>query len=394
MELQAAPTILVNARLGDGRLSSLRFLNGRIVSLGGRAQAGDLVIDLHQDLLLPGLINAHDHLQLNSLGAEASGKHYSHVRDWIADIDLRRRSDRQFQAQIAQPRETRLLIGGIKNLLSGVTTVAHHDPLYARLVADDFPVSVLRHYGWSHSLEVDGDSAVHQSYLNTPSAWPWMIHAAEGVNDEAATEFSRLEALGCIGSNTRLIHGIALTQPQRSRLQRAGGALVWCPSSNLRLFDRTANIGELANNGLIALGSDSRLSGARDLLEELAIARQVGGVDAHALQKMVTSDCARLLGLTDRGSLLPGLRADLVVLPAGAELSQTHRAEVRLVIINGVARYGDREYTQCAAPASDWMKVRVDGCEKSLHPVIGEQLRARRGQDAGLELADSRGRAA
>jgi hypothetical protein len=41
------------------------------------------------------------------------------------------------------PREERLLIGGVKNLLSGVTTVAHHDPLYSCLQEATFPVRVV-----------------------------------------------------------------------------------------------------------------------------------------------------------------------------------------------------------------------------------------------------------
>ena len=53
------------------------------------------------------------------------------------------------------------------------------------------------------------------------AAWPWIIHAAEGLDDEAAAEFERLDALGCIGANTLIVHGVALDPAQRKRLVAA-----------------------------------------------------------------------------------------------------------------------------------------------------------------------------
>ncbi len=69
------------------------------------------------DRLLPGLINAHDHLQLNSLPDHETPKFYQHARDWIAEVDGRRRTDPQFEAGVFVARDERLLLGGLKNLL-------------------------------------------------------------------------------------------------------------------------------------------------------------------------------------------------------------------------------------------------------------------------------------
>src|SRR6201999_301141 len=129
---------------------------------------GDLAIDLHGDRLLSGLINAHDHLQLNTLPAAEAGTRRRHALDWISEVNLRRRSDPQFAASVAVARDDRLLIGGIKNLLSGVTTVAHHDPLFPRLSESGFPTRVVPAYGWSHSLYLDGEEAVRSSCMATP----------------------------------------------------------------------------------------------------------------------------------------------------------------------------------------------------------------------------------
>lgn len=383
----------INARM-NGAATSLRILGSRIAALGAPPQAGDRVVDLQGDRLLPGLINAHDHLQLNSLPRLESSAPYRHVREWIADINRRRQSDSAFEAGVAVSRDERLLVGGIKNLLSGVTSVAHHDPLYPFLSNPGYPVRVLADYGWSHSLYIDGEEKVCSSYRSTPIAWPWIIHAAEGVDAEAANEFDRLDELGCLGRNTLIVHGIALDPARRVRLERAAAGLIWCPSSNLRLFGKTADVGELMAGGRVALGTDSRLSGARDLLEELHIASAIGGLEDAALESLVTSGGARLLRLADRGSLQAGLRADILILPAGAQLSRLTRADIRLVLRDGIVQYGDRDCAEPCAASASWVEVRVDGKPKILNGKVAALLCDASASEVGLELPNVAWRAA
>jgi cytosine/adenosine deaminase-related metal-dependent hydrolase len=383
----------INAQIG-GDTTSLRIRGSSIVALGVSPQAGDRVIDLQGDRLLPGLINAHDHLQLNSLPELDSVTRYRHVREWIADINTRRRSDPAFEALVAVPRDERLAIGGMKNLLSGVTTVAHHDPLYPDMLNPDFPTQVVSDYGWSHSLYIDGEQKVRSAYRSTPPEWPWIIHAAEGLDQEAGNEFERLDALGCLGPRTLVVHGIALDRAQRLRLERASAGLIWCPSSNLRLFGKTANVTELIAAGRVALGTDSRLSGARDLFEELRVAAEVGGLDDPTLESLVTHHSARLLRLSDRGTLRAGARADILILPANMPLARARRTDVRLVLLRGVARYADKDYAQCTAPSSRWVEVRVDGRTKMLDSSLAARLSNASASAEGLEFANVTWRAA
>jgi cytosine/adenosine deaminase-related metal-dependent hydrolase len=347
-----------------------------------------VVVDLRGDRLLPGLINAHDHLHLNSLPPLESTGPWRHAREWVSQVNLRRRTDPAFESRVAVALDERLLIGGIKNLLSGVTTVAHHDPLYPFLVRERFPTCVLSNYGWSHSLYIDGDEQVRNAYLRTPSDWPWIIHAAEGVDEEAAGEFDRLEALGCLGSNTLIVHGIALGPAQRMRLGDAAAGLIWCPSSNLRLFGRTAEVSELVRRGRVALGTDSRFSGSRDLLCELRAARETGALEADTLESLVTRDAAALLRLADRGALRIGARADLLVLPAGTALSNASRADIRLVVLGGRGLYADPDYACLVAPATHWAAVRVDGKPKMLESGLVAALCAATLSEPGLETSD------
>jgi cytosine/adenosine deaminase-related metal-dependent hydrolase len=385
---------LINAQSNDGEFTSVRILGPRITALGADPHPGDSIVDLEGDRVLPGLINAHDHLQLNSLPRPEFEKWYRHVREWIADVDASRRSDPEFAASVAVARDERLLIGGVKNLLSGVTTVAHHDPLYPFLSNARYPTRVVHDYGWAHSLYVDGDEKVRNSYRATPSRWPWIIHAAEGLDTEAGSEFERLDALGCLGPNTLLVHGIALDLKQRVRLDRAAAGLIWCPSSNLHLFGKTADVAALAARGRVALGTDSRLSGTGDLLDELRLVGQLGVVDDSSLEALVTSDSARLLRLRDRGELRAGSRADILILPARTRLAAATRADVRLVLVDGIVRYGDRDCAQCVAPHGEWTDIRVDGRAKILDSHIAELLSRARTSESGLELSNLTGRAA
>jgi cytosine/adenosine deaminase-related metal-dependent hydrolase len=384
----------VNADIRGGNAASLRIAGSRIAAMGGAGCPGDSVVDLRGDRLLPGLVNAHDHLHLNTLQPLEQTGHWRHAREWISQVNLRRRTDPTFESQIAVARDERLLIGGLKNLLSGVTTVAHHDPLYPFLVDERFPTGVLANYGWSHSLYIDGDDPVRAAFGRTPPDWPWIIHAAEGVDEEAAGEFDRLDALGCVGANTLIVHGIALDRARRARLEEAGAGLIWCPSSNLRLFGSTAEVSELACRGRVALGTDSRLTGSRDLLCEIRAAREASALEAAVLESMVTRDAAMLLRLPDHGVLRVGARADLLVLPEGMPLSSATRADVRLVVLGGRALYADADYARIVAPANHWTAVRVDGRPKMLERGLVTALSAATVGEPGLEISDLAWRAA
>lgn len=387
----------VNANIG-GSAGSLRIAGAQIAAVAGSGTGdpgtGDRVIDLRGDRLLPGLINAHDHLHLNTLPPLEATTHWRHAREWISQVNLRRRTDPAFESHIAVALDERLLIGGVKNLLSGVTTVAHHDPLYPLLMGEGFPTAVLTNYGWSHSLYIDGEEKVRDAYLRTPPGRPWIIHAAEGVDEEAAGEFDRLDALGCVGANTLIVHGIALGPMQRVRLESAGAGLIWCPSSNLRLFGRTAEVSELLRRGRVALGTDSRFSGSRDLLCELQAAYATGTFEEGTLESLVTGNAAALLRLADRGALTSGARADLLVLPGGMALSSASRADVRLVVLGGRPLYADADYARLVAPASHWTAVRVDGKPKMLEKGLAAALCAASLGEPGLEISDLSWRAA
>ncbi|NJN95707.1 MAG: hypothetical protein HC875_17140 [Anaerolineales bacterium] len=211
---------------------SLRLQGDKITALDEPPRPRDRVIDGNGGLLIPGLINAHDHLELNTFKRLKYRACYTHSRQWIEDIEARFETEPDLTEPRRQPLADRLLVSALKNLLSGVTTVCHHNPLHPSL-RRNFPVRIVKNYGFCHSLFRGEDPVT--SYRRTKAGDPWIIHLAEGIEAEAESqaEFEQLDRLGLVQQNTVLVHGVGLTSQQRQTLIERGGGLIWCPGSNL-----------------------------------------------------------------------------------------------------------------------------------------------------------------
>src|SRR5579859_7711184 len=301
--------IVLPADLGGPRHTTLRFDEPRILSVDLPPARGDQIEDLSGCIVYPGLINAHDHLELNHFPRSKFREVYENARDW--SLDFAPRLDQEpYLSLRSQPLEQRCLAGGLKNLRSGVTTVAHHNPLHAPL-RRNFPVRVVRRYGWAHSLYLEKDPA--RSYRRAPRSFPWMIHLAEGTDSAAHQELAQLASLGCLHDNTVLIHGVGLDEAAQERAIQAGAGLVWCPSSNIFLLGKTAEVRRFATANRLALGTDSRLTADGDMFDELRAAYTTDQLSPEALYRAVTIDAARLLRLHRLGEIRPGFLADLLV---------------------------------------------------------------------------------
>ncbi|MEZ5418161.1 MAG: amidohydrolase family protein [Vicinamibacterales bacterium] len=388
----ARPITFVNARVvTPGEVvSTLRVRGARIDGLGVAADRRDVVVDLEGAVVLPGLVNAHDHLELNTLPRLKWRERHANVREWIADFQPRFATDPVLRALTPETLDDRVWVGGLKNLLAGVTTVCHHNPLH-RVLGRRFPVRVVRRFAFSHSLQVDG-AAVAAAHHATPAGWPWIVHAAEGVDAEAQGEIRELQRLGCLDDRTVLVHGVGACHAAADLAIRAGAGLVWCPSSNDWLFGATADVRPFDDADRLALGSDSRLSGAGDLLDEVRAAHATRQVSAAGLARLVTSGAARLLRLPDAGVLAPGLPADLTVL-AGADadpfevLARATRADVRLTMVGGQPAVADPAlapvFEAARLPA---LPARVDGMSRLVARWIGRRAAALAIPEAGFEV--------
>jgi len=340
-------------------------------------------VDLRDHLILPGLINAHDHLQLNNIPGLPHAEPFPNSYAWIGAFEAHMgRGD--VEAAVAIPREVRHWHGALKNVLAGATTVAHHDPWYAILDEPDFPVGLLRDFGWSHSLGLGmprdnlpplyGPPVV-ESFVKTNVDRPWIIHLAEGIDDVAQSELGHLDVLGCLAPNSVLVHGVGLTASDVARIIERNAAVVWCPASNVSLFGATLSPRALFSARRLALGSDSRLTGSRDLLDEAGVAAAHSDLSPRELMRMMTVDAADILRLDGRGSLARGNRADCVILASDGDpyeaLLNTTRASIRAVVRSGRPVVADPDFaTWFEHSGVAAVPIRVDGCIKLVAATI------------------------
>jgi cytosine/adenosine deaminase-related metal-dependent hydrolase len=317
--------------------------NGRVESIRYNRDASTPTVDLSNYVLLPGLINAHDHLEFGlfpKLGRPPDGLSYQNSPEWGEEIHQVHTEIIERYRQI--PKTTQLWWGAIRNLLCGVTTVCHHNPLHADLTLPDFPVRVLSRFGWSHSLALDPHLA--DKFQATPRDQPFILHAAEGIDEESRKEISRLDEMRMLDERTVLVHGLACTANEISLINRRGASLVVCPTSNRFLFSMTLSPDLLSSIKRVALGSDSPITAAGDLLDEVHYLYTKTGLPPNTIYNMVTTSPAEIFHLQDaQGRIQEFGAADLIAVrsqhntPARA-LSELTFTDVELVLLAGVVQ--------------------------------------------------------
>jgi cytosine/adenosine deaminase-related metal-dependent hydrolase/SAM-dependent methyltransferase len=298
-------------------------------------------------LLLPGLINAHDHLEFALFPRMGKGS-YQNFMDWAEDIHHSRAAEIARHRRV--PKRVRLWWGGIRNILCGVTTVCHHNPYEAEVFSDEFIVRVLKDYEWAHSLHLEPGAALKKK-RGLPGQ-PFLIHLAEGIDAQSAEEIFDLDKAGALDADTVVIHGLGLCAKGRDLLRTTGAGLVWCPSSNLFLFGKSMSPAEIRQFPKVSLGSDSPLTAQGDLLDEVSCAHHFMEAPAAELYGYVTSQPARLLALKKgEGSIRINSTADLIaVRDTGLSPSETlatlsHR-EIELVLLGGRVQLASLEMKQ------------------------------------------------
>lgn len=255
--------VIHGARYAEGsqesKCGSIQITDGyisRIVSCSSPSPAAvpdSIEINLNGFLVMPGLINAHDHLEF-ALFPRLADSPYRNYIDWGKDIH------EKFPAVIAKhravPKDLRVWWGGIRNLLCGVTTVSHHNPLCPELQRKDFPVRVLQKYGWAHSLTLGGD--LHAAREATPEGRPFIVHACEGVDELAREELWGLDRSGLLDSNAVIVHGLAIDAVGIDLMRERGVSLIVCPSSNNFLFGELPDMALLGGLENVSLGTTRR----------------------------------------------------------------------------------------------------------------------------------------
>ena len=365
------------------RDGAVAVAGGRIIDVGPaealRARhPGAPVTDLGRALLLPGLVDAHCHLEWSLLDGVLAPSGFS---EWLGGLlPLRARMR-------ARDHEAAARLGALRALRSGVTTLADSGPMGAGAAA----MAELGLGGAVH-LEAFGRKeggaaraaaaamaerlgaldevagagvrvglSPHAPYTVGPGLWaalaaepglaarPWATHLAESDDEEmaigagegplaelfaaagfvparwdgppGASSVERVARAGGLRPGMVAAHCVRLGPGDPETLRGGGVAVAHCPRSNAHLRCGRAPLGALRAAGVtVALGTDSPASGGDydPRAEARACARTHAGdgaPGATGLLRMITLDGARALGLDgEAGALAPGRRADLLAL--------------------------------------------------------------------------------
>lgn len=312
--------------------------------------------------IYPGLIELHNHLSYNVLPLWQVPRLYGNRGTWRDSPDKKR--------LISGPMK---VLGSTSGVIEAIVRYVEAKALLAGVTTSQgitlINTSIPHHYrGIVRNVEKTDDpllprantrvgdvknAASFKKRLDKSSAL--LLHLAEGVDDTARMHFKALridERKWAISDALAGIHCAGLKGRDFATLRSRGGTMVWSPLSNLLLYGGTADIERaVAEDVLIALGSDWSPSGSKNLLGELKVAQlvgdQLGGLlSSRQIAAMATINPARILkwdGLL--GSIEQGKRADLMVVDNRRgdpydHLIRARESSIVLVVINGVPRYG------------------------------------------------------
>jgi cytosine/adenosine deaminase-related metal-dependent hydrolase len=381
---------------------------GRIVDIRPRAQAAPPGFDATPVVetggtLYPGLIELHNHLSYNILPLWSPvPKRFEHRGLWPNHKDYRplvsgpmtvlgSYKDAQgrfpFVPALIRYVEAKCLLGGVTTT-QGVRLASNSgiQRFYRGIVRNveqtdepDLPEAQAR------IPDIDArDARSFLARLNKEDSC-LLLHLSEGLSrmpdSVARKHFLALEvAPGQWALNKMFagIHAAGLRPEDFDVLAEHGSSIVWSPLSNLLLYGGTARVDAARRAGVtIALGSDWSPTGSKNLLGEMKVAwlhsQQTlnGLLSARDIVAMATRDAARVLKWDKAlGTLSRGMRADLLVLdgtPADPYLAllKAKETDLRLVMINGIARYGVPSVTKALAPTDQ--SIRVGGQSRRLY---------------------------
>jgi len=370
--------LLRRARLpGKEALHDLAIEGGTVAAAGpagsplekaGAPLESGAEADLGGRFLLPGLVNALDVLDLAPFPVLGRPP-FRNLYEWTASLE---QAFPALQGVLAIPLPDRLFLGGLRNLLAGVTAVVHHGPFHRALARDDFPVRVQGRYGFAPS---PGQAPrLRRTYRSTDRRIPWFVRASEGTDPDTAAEMDALAAANVLRQNTVVLHGTGLRAEDAARLAAAHACVVWCPETDRRLYAATAPVQALRAAGVrLGLGSDSAAAGSRDALSNLAAARREGTFADDELLRLASEGSGEVARLPV-GGFTPGAPADFLVAESVGALLDGDRRAVTLVIVAGRPLCGTPENMEAAGVPSG--RLQVEGSERALEASLFRRLRA------------------
>jgi len=144
------------------------------------------------------------------------------------------------------------------------------------------------------------------------------------IKPQGATPIRHLSELGILDQNCTCVHGVWLDEYDLEIFAASGAALVTCPQSNLKLASGIAPVQAMLDQVItVGLGTDGCASNnSLDMFREMDILAKIQksasasatAMNAKDVLQCATSAGAAAIGLTDCGEIEVGKKADLILI--------------------------------------------------------------------------------
>ncbi len=377
------------------------LIENGIIRKIGKTLTGSPKIDCKNKIVLPGLINCHTHIGMQSLRGICDDKELSDWLSLVISAEKKLTEKKIYENAIQACRE--MLASGttsfcdmyypVKPILRAVEKMHMHALLSPTIFAaigtekKQFKETILlmKKYQSNHLITIG--FGPHSIYGATEKSLELIrresdilqarknIHIAE-TRKERVECFEKhkllpvqyLEKIGFLDNKTILAHAVWLTKGELSLIAKAEAMVVHCPTSNMKLAGGgVMPLREMQNLGIVVgLGTDSVASNnSLDMFSEM---KMCGLLQKHhywdptmapvqMILDMATINGAKILGKEKEiGSLEVGKKADIVVLEIGEHLMpltvrnvvsaivySAKGSDVRCTIVEGKVVYGEGE---------------------------------------------------
>jgi cytosine/adenosine deaminase-related metal-dependent hydrolase len=335
----------------------IHIANGKIKTItAGNEKPGASIRDKRFELpgavVLPGLINAHDHLDFN-LFPPLGNRIYNNYTEWGNNIHTENAT--VINKILDIPLRLRVQWGLYKNLLNGFTTVVNHGD---RLEVNDDLVDVFQDCYSLHS------PAFEKNWIGKLNGFTrkkklFVMHIGEGTDMLSFSEIDRVNRFNFFKRKIIAVHGVAMRAAQAAAYE----GLIWCPASNFFLLNKTAAIDELTGTTKIVFGTDSTLTAGWNAWEHFRLAMDTKMVTEEELVQMLTVNPSGLLKLDDRGVIEEGRRADMLVIKKTSNLFDLNPEDILMVIQGGKLKLLDESLLEQVQSEDDhsFGKINVNG---------------------------------
>jgi len=307
----------------------------------------------------PPLINSHDHLVGNWYPRNGDNRPYPNSDIWVKEIQFSKSLQERNKVWVNDSNFNLLkgnahlltTLGIYKNIFSGCGIVQDHISRQKSEYYDQFPINVIREYTQCHSISLGnwwGDKSAYQEWQDSKLEMPFVLHLAEGIDENAQKDFQKLKEQNLLQPNTLIIHGIALTKKDIEECAEVGASICWCPDSNKFLIGRSIDVPFcLKNNVKVVLGTDSTQSGGINILLELRSAHKMyPEIEYKELYRMISTTACKVLYLPIENGMLDSETSSLLLINKKSDdpfknLHEVDYWDIELLVYNGKPIYGE-----------------------------------------------------